>query len=214
MDDWISKKDLLKETGISYGQLYRWKREGLIPDSWFVKRSSYTGQETYLPRRQAVERVQFILRHKSGHTFGQMLSLLHPQADSRQYAPETLMAIPNTLQPMMLLADLTDSQRIDHAQALMVLLAARAAKVYGGMAESEMAAFMKALLAWQQEYDLSQITDGLILLLKNKGGVIPLFLCPEAAVRPGGDAREVFRMRVSDMQAEFTPLLRQLPEND
>ena len=45
----ISKKDLLKTTGISYGQLYRWKREGLIPEEWFVKRSSPTGQETYFP---------------------------------------------------------------------------------------------------------------------------------------------------------------------
>jgi len=24
--------------GISYGQLYRWKRKGLIPESWFIRR--------------------------------------------------------------------------------------------------------------------------------------------------------------------------------
>ena len=35
MDELISKKDLLQETGISYGQLYRWIRERLIPDAWF-----------------------------------------------------------------------------------------------------------------------------------------------------------------------------------
>ena len=40
----ISKKDLLNETGISYGQLYRWKREGLIPEEWFIKQPSFTGQ--------------------------------------------------------------------------------------------------------------------------------------------------------------------------
>ena len=28
----ISKKELLDLTGISYGQLYRWKRKGLIPE--------------------------------------------------------------------------------------------------------------------------------------------------------------------------------------
>lgn len=43
----ISKKDLLAITGISYGQLYRWKRERLIPEEWFIKQSSYTGQETF-----------------------------------------------------------------------------------------------------------------------------------------------------------------------
>lgn len=46
----ISKKDLLQVTGISYGQLYRWKREGLIPENWFVKRPSSTGQETFFPK--------------------------------------------------------------------------------------------------------------------------------------------------------------------
>ena len=40
----ISKKDLLNDTGISYGQLYRWKREGLIPEEWFIKQPSFTGQ--------------------------------------------------------------------------------------------------------------------------------------------------------------------------
>ena len=60
----ISKKDLLNETGISYGQLYRWKREGLIPEEWFVKRSSFTGQETWFPRERVLERVRMILEMK------------------------------------------------------------------------------------------------------------------------------------------------------
>jgi len=34
----ISKKDTLETMGISYGQLYRWKRKGLIPESWFIRR--------------------------------------------------------------------------------------------------------------------------------------------------------------------------------
>ena len=62
--DEISKKDLLKETGISYGQLYRWKREGLIPEEWFVKRASFTGQETFFPRERVLERVRVILGMK------------------------------------------------------------------------------------------------------------------------------------------------------
>lgn len=46
-DDLISKKELLDLTGISYGQLYRWKRKNLIPEEWFIRKSSYTGQETF-----------------------------------------------------------------------------------------------------------------------------------------------------------------------
>ena len=54
----ISKKDLLNEMKISYGQLYRWKREGLIPDEWFIKQSVSTGQETYFKRDLIIPRIK------------------------------------------------------------------------------------------------------------------------------------------------------------
>ena len=64
-DDLISKKDLLATKGISYGQLYRWKRKGLIPDDWFIRKSTYTGQETFFPRERILARVDRILGMKS-----------------------------------------------------------------------------------------------------------------------------------------------------
>ena len=60
----ISKKDLLAKYGISYGALYRWKRKGLIPDDWFLKRSAVTGQETFFPAKLVCERVETILSMK------------------------------------------------------------------------------------------------------------------------------------------------------
>ncbi|HEY5548436.1 MAG TPA: YhbD family protein [Coriobacteriia bacterium] len=62
--DLISKKDLLLATGISYGQLYRWKRKGLIPEDWFVRKSAFTGQETFFPRDKMLARVERILSMK------------------------------------------------------------------------------------------------------------------------------------------------------
>ena len=64
----ISKKELLVETGISYGQLYRWKRDGLIPEEWFIKRSAFTGQETFFPRDRMLARIQAILAMKDTHS--------------------------------------------------------------------------------------------------------------------------------------------------
>lgn len=60
----ISKKELLAKYGISYGALYRWKRKGLIPDEWFLKRSTVTGQETFFPAKLVCERVETILSMK------------------------------------------------------------------------------------------------------------------------------------------------------
>lgn len=60
----ISKRELLSRYGISYGALYRWKRMGLIPEDWFLKQASSTGQETFFPEKLICERVEIILGKK------------------------------------------------------------------------------------------------------------------------------------------------------
>jgi DNA-binding transcriptional MerR regulator len=64
--DLISKKELLILTGISYSQLYRWKRKDLIPDEWFIKKAASTGQETYFPKDKILTRIDKILNMKEG----------------------------------------------------------------------------------------------------------------------------------------------------
>ena len=63
-EEMISKKELLERYGISYGALYRWKRMGLIPESWFIRRSAPTGQETVFRRSQICERIELIQSKK------------------------------------------------------------------------------------------------------------------------------------------------------
>ncbi|MFD1735061.1 DUF4004 family protein [Bacillus salitolerans] len=79
MDDHlISKKELLEQTGISYGQLYRWKRMEIIPESWFIKKSSFTGQETFFPREKIVERVSKILQLKDDYSLEDLAKFFSP----------------------------------------------------------------------------------------------------------------------------------------
>ena len=80
--DEISKKDLLAETGISYGQLYRWKREGLIPEEWFVKKPAFTGQETWFPRERILERVEMILEMKDEESLDGIRRKIEGKSDS------------------------------------------------------------------------------------------------------------------------------------
>ena len=56
MEDLISKRELLERYGVSYGALYRWKRMGLIPEDWFLRRATPTGQETFFHRAQICPR--------------------------------------------------------------------------------------------------------------------------------------------------------------
>lgn len=63
-EELISKKALLEKYAISYGALYRWKRKGLIPEEWFIKKATVTGQETFFPRELICQRVELILNRK------------------------------------------------------------------------------------------------------------------------------------------------------
>ncbi|PRR97689.1 DUF4004 domain-containing protein [Bacillus atrophaeus] len=75
----ISKKDLLEETSISYGQLYRWKRKNLIPEEWFIRKSTFTGQETFFPRAEILKRVSKIQEMKENLSLDEMRDMLSPR---------------------------------------------------------------------------------------------------------------------------------------
>lgn len=77
----ITKKELLEITGISYGALYRWKRMGLLPETWFLHRASFTGHETCLPRALALQRIADIQRMKETMTLEAILEQLQPGAN-------------------------------------------------------------------------------------------------------------------------------------
>jgi len=78
----ISKKELLSDTGISYGQLYRWKRERLIPEEWFIKQASFTGQETFFPRERILDRIKAILEMKDNHSLEELAKILSSEDDN------------------------------------------------------------------------------------------------------------------------------------
>ena len=75
----ISKKELLGITNVSYGQLYRWKRKNLIPEEWFIKKSSYTGQETYFPREKILDRIEKIKDMKDDVSLDSLAQMFSPQ---------------------------------------------------------------------------------------------------------------------------------------
>jgi DNA-binding transcriptional MerR regulator len=74
----ISKKELLQLTGISYGQLYRWKRKNLIPEEWFIRKSTYTGQETFFPKQKILDRIDKIKRMKDELSLDEIAERLSP----------------------------------------------------------------------------------------------------------------------------------------
>ena len=79
-EEYISKKELLETYKISYGALYRWKRMGLIPEDWFIKKSTVTGQETFFPRKQICERMEIIKRQKDDVSLEELSKILSSES--------------------------------------------------------------------------------------------------------------------------------------
>lgn len=86
----ISKKDLLDLTDISYGQLYRWKRKNLIPEEWFIKKSSFTGQETFFPKDKILERIEKIKNMKDDASLDELAEMFSPMPSDVLLSKEEL----------------------------------------------------------------------------------------------------------------------------
>ncbi len=77
MEELISKKDLLSVMNISYGQLYRWKRMNIIPEDWFIRKSTPTGQETFFIKDKICERIELILSMKEDIQLDEIAKMLN-----------------------------------------------------------------------------------------------------------------------------------------
>lgn len=87
-DELLSKKELLDLTGISYGQLYRWKRKDLIPEDWFIRKSTFTGQETFFPKRKILQRIEKIMNMKDDLSLDDIAGMLSPAPPDVSMSPE------------------------------------------------------------------------------------------------------------------------------
>ncbi len=81
----ISKKELLARYNISYGALYRWKRKGLIPEEWFIKKSTVTGQETFFPEKLVCERVELIQEKKEDVLLDELAAKLSGEEQKNEF---------------------------------------------------------------------------------------------------------------------------------
>lgn len=177
----ISKKDLLKTTGISYGQLYRWKREGLIPEEWFVKRSSPTGQETYFPQEKILKRIHAIQQLKDSYSLEELSRILTPEVSNRLFCEEDLEHFDEL--DIDVAADFMDAMSKDSFVFLevLVMIALSQAMVDSAITEEErthavsfLSKRMSELHSADYVLELLQAQGHLYVLLKKEGSEVYL----------------------------------------
>lgn len=177
----ISKKDLLKTTGISYGQLYRWKREGLIPEEWFVKRSSPTGQETYFPQEKILKRIHAIQQLKDSYSLEELARILTPEVSNCLFCEEDLEHFDEL--DIDVAADFMDAMSKDSFVFLevLVMIALSQAMVDSAITEEErthavsfLSKRMSELHSADYVLELLQAQGHLYVLLKKEGSEVYL----------------------------------------
>ena len=117
----ISKKDLLKEMNISYGQLYRWKREGLIPDEWFIKQSVSTGQETFFKRSLIIPRIKEILSLKDKYELQEINKLFTDKNEEHNYNVREVVMI-DEIDPFVLKTYLANRKQLTIIELALVYI--------------------------------------------------------------------------------------------
>ncbi|MEK4445294.1 YhbD family protein [Bacillus sp. FSL M8-0052] len=125
-EDLISKKELLDATSISYGQLYRWKRKNLIPEDWFIRKSTFTGQETFFPKEDILKRIKKIQSMKENLSLDEMAEMFSPKLDQLEISRSELLEKGLISEPVMSFFEENadkrdDSFRLEEVLALYVL---------------------------------------------------------------------------------------------
>ncbi len=199
--DLISKKELLEHTGISYGALYRYKRKNLIPDEWFIRKSTFTGQETFFPRERIIDRIAQIQALKEDVSLDDMTHVLSADVPRDITCDrETLLSLISApLRPLL------DKYGLEAAVPFTPLLAvstADAALKTGQVALAECEQILQVIL------DIEAPQKGDRLLCYRSSGVL-FCLVASGAVKTAGGLSPVLDMSLPERVAAMKCMLRE-----
>lgn len=168
----ISKKDLLELTGISYGQLYRWKRKKIIPEEWFIKKSVSTGQETFFPMEKILGRIREILSLKDESSLDELANMFSNDVKNAEILRKYILE--RNIVSLIVLEKFEETRGVKEkysSEELILILA------FDYLINSSMVSFEEASnLINAIEFGYEEIKEGEKLILKRKLGVLFYYL--------------------------------------
>lgn len=196
----ISKKDLLAETGISYGQLYRWKRQGLIPDEWFIKQSTFTGQETFFPKKQILARINAIQRLKDQYSLEELAKMLSPEISERMFSQrdlEIIEEVENGLIPLFF--QVFEKKSFSFIEVLFLIAISTFYKKH----DLELVDVENLCLGAKDYLDEIKQTDFLCLLLSHDGGYFTVIQDENVPVFIDKRIKKVDEIRLNEVSSNM-----------
>lgn len=175
-DQLISKKELLEETSISYGQLYRWKRKNLIPEEWFIRKSTFTGQETFFPREDILKRISVIQKMKENLSLDEMREMLSPKMKDVSMTADELLTKGLISKPALHVFSEGGADTVFSSRDLLSLY------VLEGLLQSGNVSLEEAKMAAEvlRKYDTAEIKKQTELIILRKLGVTTCFIAAAA----------------------------------
>jgi hypothetical protein len=207
--DLLSKKELLALTGISYGQLYRWKRQNLIPESWFIKQSSFTGQETFFPKDKVLKRVEAILKLKDQHSLDELAEIFSPELTDKIFGLSSLRQIEVLDQDILnLFAQLLDKESFSFRELLFVYALSESNRRLN-LGETWLVDMAVTVKNW---LSLVKSTDYRLLVCQAKEEKFCLLLQEDSAIFLDHDSELLADLKLNELANELHPQLTGLEE--
>ena len=154
---------------------------GLIPEEWFVKRSSPRGQETYFPQEKILKRIHAIQQLKDSYSLEELARILTPEVSNRLFCEEDLEHFDEL--DIDVAADFMDAMSKDSFvfQEVLVMIALSQAMVDSAITEEErthavsfLSKRMSELHSADYVLELLQAQGHLYVLLKKEGSEVYL----------------------------------------
>lgn len=174
-EELISKKDLLALMGISYGQLYRWKRKNLIPEEWFIKKSVSTGQETFFPREKIIERVNTIIELKDDASLDELAEKFSNEIKNIYLRREYIVERNIVSETILNMFDAFVGREENYNEVTLFTLLIYKELILSGLINGDEA--KNIVLDLKREY--GRIEDEMTLIIKRKLGVCFYYLVNE-----------------------------------
>ncbi|CAG9619975.1 DUF4004 family protein [Sutcliffiella rhizosphaerae] len=199
----ISKKDLLDEADISYGQLYRWKRKELIPEDWFVRKSTFTGQETFFPKEKILARINKIKELKNDLSLDDLVEVFSPQSSQQFDRTQLFKCNIVTESTLSLFPELIGDKELFSFHDILYLYITHKSLTEGeiGMNEATL------LLETMQQKNTNEIKSARAILARKMGMAIVILTEKESNVQLDKHSKVIVDISLEDQAQEVKNLL-------
>lgn len=200
-EELIAKKELLEITNVSYGQLYRWKRKNLIPEEWFIKKASYTGQETYFPRAQILDRIEKIINMKDNVSLDDLAQMFSPKlADVFLSELEIIEKNIVTKQTLTIHKDIYGEMKKYSFEKILYILLLEKSLASGNVSVEESKLIIETL---EENYKLLEGKNCEIIFLRKFGMAMCFLITVPNEVYVDKDAKIILRLNISQCIEEL-----------